>query len=90
MIRAWYRHVAQRPGLQSSLCDPERTLLPQEFRYARGARRFCRLAVQLPLELSDALSRVAQRPELLQLIDDLLQFVVNHGGASFPGVLHQN
>ena len=55
----------------------------------RGALRFYQLPVQLPLELSDALSRVAQRSELLQLIDDLLHFVVNNGGAFFPGVFHK-
>jgi hypothetical protein len=33
---------------------------------------------------------VAQRPEPLQLIDDLLDFVVNHGKASFPGVCHKS
>jgi hypothetical protein len=33
--------------------------------------------------------RVAQRAELLQVIDDLLHFVVNHG-AFFPGVLHED
>jgi hypothetical protein len=84
MIRAWHRHVAQRSGFPSSLCDPERTVLPEEFRQVRSALGSCRLSVQLPLELPDALSRVAKRSELLQLIDDLVHRVVNHGRASFP------
>jgi hypothetical protein len=88
MIRAWHRRVVQRSELRSSLCDPERSVLPEECRQVRGALRFCRLPVQLPLELSDALSRVAQRSQLLELIEDLLYFVVNHGRASFPGALH--
>jgi hypothetical protein len=88
MIRGWHRRVAQRSGLRSSLRDPERTVLPEECRQVRGALRFCRLPVQLPLELSDALSRVAQRSQLLELFDDLLHFVINHGRASFPGALH--
>jgi hypothetical protein len=46
--------------------------------------------VQLPLELSDALLRVAQRSGLMQLIDDLVHFVVNYAGAFFPGVLHKD
>ena len=90
MIRAWHRHGAQRSGLPSSLCDPELTVLPEEFRQVRSALRSCRPPVQLSLELSDALSRVAKRSDLLQLIDDLAHFVVNHGRASFPGVFDEN
>lgn len=55
----------------------------------RDGLGFCRLPVQLPLELSDPLSCAAQRSELLQLIDELLHFIVNHGRAFFPGVLHK-
>lgn len=90
MIRAWHRHVAQRSGLPSSLCDPERTVLPEEFRQVRSALRSCWPPVQLSLELSDALPRVAKRSELLQLIDDLVHLMVEHGRASFPGVFDKN
>ena len=90
MIRARHRRVAQRSGAQSSLYDPEGTVLAEEFRERCGTLRFRQLPVQLPLQLSDALPRVAQRPEPLQLIDDLLDFVVNHGKASFPGVCHKS
>jgi len=65
-------------------------VLPEEFRQVRSALRSCGLSVQLPLELSDALSRVAKRSELLQLIDDLFHCVINHGRASFPGVFDEN
>jgi len=90
MLRASHRHLAQRSGAQSSLYDPERTVLPEKFREVRGTLRFHGPSVQLPLELSDALARVAQRSQLLQLIDDLLHFLVNHVRASFCGVCHNN
>jgi hypothetical protein len=53
-------------------------VLTEKFGQERGAFRLGRLTVQLPLELSDALARMAQRPQLLQLSDDLLHFDVNH------------
>ena len=65
-------------------------MLPEEFREMRGILRFRPLPVQLPLELPDPLSGVPQRPELLQLVDDLLHFVINHGSASFPSVCTKN
>jgi hypothetical protein len=64
-------------------------VLPEKFRDIGGTLSFHGPSVQLPLELPDVLSRVAQRPELLQLIDDLLHFLVNHVRVSFSGVSHK-
>ena len=89
MIRAWHCRLAQRPGAQSSLCDPERTLLSEEFGQVRGILGFGGYPVQLPLQLPDALAGVTQRSQFLQLIDDLLDLVVTHGRASFRGVCHK-
>jgi hypothetical protein len=73
------------------LKDAERYALPQELRdvsaiVERTMLKSRRLSAQLPLELSDPLSRAAQRPELLQLVDDPLHLDVGHCSAPHLGV----
>ena len=68
------------------LKDAERYALPQELRdvstiVVRTILKSRWLSAQLPLQLSDPLSRAAQRLELLQLVDDPLHLAVAHGSA---------
>jgi len=68
------------------LKDAERYALPQELRdvstiVVRTILKSRWLSAQLPLQLSDPLSRAAQRLELLQLVDDPLHLAVGHGSA---------